>query len=267
MDLDRLEKFARSYADISAEFDALNQELWGGNAPNEPASEPLPSTEQKTGFEIPGYTRVTETVDQPLQQKALQLLPLVAKKPYGTGIPFTDQRTGQEYLAVHEEHPPRPGGPQTYHSGVSLFVSNRKPPSPLQMFQSQFGGQELSDRTKSMIGQLDPMFRQQISELMARATAMGLRPEIVEAYRPQERQDQLYEQGRTIPGQQVTNTRNSMHTKRLAVDIYQRDENGKIDLSPEPGFYQVMGQLAAGLGINWGGTWPKPDLPHFQWRA
>jgi peptidoglycan L-alanyl-D-glutamate endopeptidase CwlK len=139
------------------------------------------------------------------------------------------------------------------------------------MFQGQLGGSPilgLSERTKQKIAELDPRFRPQITALMTRATQMGLRPEIAEAYRSQERQDQLYEQGRTTPGAKVTGTRSSMHTKRLAVDIYQRDEKGKIDLSPEPGFYQAMSQIAQSIGgINWGGNWKTPDKPHFQWKA
>ncbi|MDM5350262.1 M15 family metallopeptidase [Lysinibacillus sphaericus] len=42
---------------------------------------------------------------------------------------------------------------------------------------------------------------------------------ITETYRSQARQNYLYEQGRTRPGQVVTWTRNSNHTSRRAWDI------------------------------------------------
>lgn len=43
---------------------------------------------------------------------------------------------------------------------------------------------------------------------------------ITEVYRTQERQNQLYAQGRTKPGPIVTWTKDSNHTKRLAADVY-----------------------------------------------
>ncbi|MGE7841407.1 hypothetical protein ACQKNX_11485 [Lysinibacillus sp. NPDC093712] len=42
---------------------------------------------------------------------------------------------------------------------------------------------------------------------------------ITETYRSQERQNYLYAQGRTRPGQIVTSTLNSNHKSRLACDI------------------------------------------------
>lgn len=42
---------------------------------------------------------------------------------------------------------------------------------------------------------------------------------VLEVYRPQERQDELYSRGRWKTGKKVTWTLNSLHTKRLACDI------------------------------------------------
>jgi len=47
----------------------------------------------------------------------------------------------------------------------------------------------------------------------------GHRVELVEGYRTQARQDHLYTQGRSRPGQVVTWTRNSAHTRGHAVDV------------------------------------------------
>jgi hypothetical protein len=280
MDLDRLEKLARSYADISAgpvdQFEALNQQLWGGKAPQEPSPiqpvqpvAPAPKPQRlRGGFEVPGYSRILTNVDQPLQQKSMQILRTNYGKPFGTRIPFTDPRDGQQYMAVIEEHGPSSSIPRP-HPGVSLFRSQPRAQSPLQMFQRQIGSPVLGlrERDKQLIQQLDPRFRPQVTELMARAIAAGLRPGITESYRSQQRQNELYEQGRTKPGSKVTGTRESLHTARLAVDIYQLDENGEIDLSPEPGFYENMSRIANRLGITWGGNWPTPDRPHFQYRG
>lgn len=95
----------------------------------------------------------------------------------------------------------------------------------------------------------------------------GLDVFVTETYRSQERQNELYEQGRTQPGQVVTWTKNSRHTSRLAWDIA---------VNPPKALYDVLtleaaGAVAAGLGITWGGTWSTPDRPHFEvtadWKA
>lgn len=73
---------------------------------------------------------------------------------------------------------------------------------------------------------------------------------ITEAYRSQERQNQLYAQGRTKPGPVVTWTKNSNHTKRLAVDVY-----------PINCTYAQISSVARKYGI----THPIPkDQPHFE---
>jgi hypothetical protein len=150
--------------------------------------------------------------------------------------------------------------------------SAQKPSQVPQPVQKSFpepsaGNVELSQRTQSMISQLIPEFQPQVAELMRRGLAAGLRPEITEGYRAQERQEALYEQGRSKPGPIVTWTKESMHTKRMAVDIAQLDENGKITYKTTPGFWEQMGEIGKSLGMNWGGDWKKnKDLPHFQYK-
>ncbi|MFM9535680.1 M15 family metallopeptidase [Lysinibacillus sp. IITD104] len=85
---------------------------------------------------------------------------------------------------------------------------------------------------------------------------------ITETFRSQARQNYLYEQGRTRPGQVVTWTRNSNHTSRRAWDIAvapPRDLYDKSTLSK-------VGAIAKKLGITWGGYWPagQYDAPHFE---
>ena len=87
---------------------------------------------------------------------------------------------------------------------------------------------------------------------------------ITETYRSQARQNYLYEQGRTRPGQIVTWTRNSNHKSRLAWDVA---------VGPPQSLYDVttlnrVGAIAKKLGITWGGTWTgNIDRPHFEVKA
>lgn len=84
---------------------------------------------------------------------------------------------------------------------------------------------------------------------------------ITETYRSQERQNYLYAQGRTRPGQIVTWTLNSNHKSRLAWDIA---------VGPPQSLYDVatlnkVGAVARELGITWGGDWKGSiDRPHFE---
>ncbi len=87
---------------------------------------------------------------------------------------------------------------------------------------------------------------------------------ITETYRSQERQNYLYAQGRTRPGQIVTWTLVSNHKSRLAWDIA---------VGPPHSLYDVntltrVGAIARKLGITWGGTWTSNiDRPHFEVKA
>lgn len=100
---------------------------------------------------------------------------------------------------------------------------------------------------------------------MERCKAKGLNVLITETYRSQERQDYLYQQGRTRPGKKVTWTHNSRHTSRRAWDIC---KNVKGQEYSDSNFFKQCGAIAKELGITWGGTWTvSPDTPHFEIAA
>ncbi|WP_416141905.1 M15 family metallopeptidase [Lysinibacillus capsici] len=85
---------------------------------------------------------------------------------------------------------------------------------------------------------------------------------ITETFRSQSRQNYLYEQGRTRPGQVVTWTRNSNHTSRRAWDVAVAPPRNLYDIST----LSKVGAIAKRLGITWGGYWPveQYDAPHFE---
>ena len=88
----------------------------------------------------------------------------------------------------------------------------------------------------------------------------GFPIKISEVYRTRERQNDLYEQGRTRPPWKiVTYTRNSDHTKRLALDVYAASGEST------PEFYSTIEMLAKKYGITHPFTGaPLVDLPHFS---
>lgn len=96
---------------------------------------------------------------------------------------------------------------------------------------------------------------------MEECKKQGLNVLITETYRSQERQNYLYEQGRSRPGQVVTWTRNSRHTSRRAWDICKDVKGQEYN---DHTFFRKCGDIAKDLGIIWGGTWATPDTPHFE---
>ena len=81
---------------------------------------------------------------------------------------------------------------------------------------------------------------------------------VAETYRTQARQDELFKKGSSI-----TTVRISMHTKRLAADIY-FVKNGKISAYHEAPYLE-LGELGESFSLRWGGRWKTPfDPGHYE---
>ena len=90
---------------------------------------------------------------------------------------------------------------------------------------------------------------------------------IIETYRPQSRQDELYAQGRTTKGNIVTYAKHSKHTDRIAVDIAVT-KNGSVDYDTSDrtilSLYNQIGVECKALGLIWGGDFKAKDLGHIE---
>jgi hypothetical protein len=245
--IDRITKFANTFED---QANSLQDFLWGTS------SKPEDQGKSKAVFSVPGFSRMTQTPGIELQQISQRILSQNRSKPLCSQIPFT--YGNQQYMAVIEEHPPGPNNPVP-HPGVSLFIGPKS-----QNLNTNLS--RLSERSRKLLQTLDPSFRIKVELLLSKGLSEGLRPEIVESRRTEERQKELYEQGRTTPGQIVTQTLKSKHIDGLAIDIAQLDDKGNITYNASPGFWERMGDIGQELGLEWGGTWKNKDLPHFQWK-
>lgn len=92
---------------------------------------------------------------------------------------------------------------------------------------------------------LSPEFRAKLGRVVNRMhDEFGHDVELVEGFRSQSRQDFLYAQGRTRPGDVVTWTKSSRHTLGLAADL-------KVDGTYDnPIAYQRLAQIAAQEGLR-----------------
>lgn len=121
----------------------------------------------------------------------------------------------------------------------------------------------MSDITKACrdIQELSPLAQIACNLFLEECKKVGLNVCITETYRPQARQNWLYEQGRTRAGNVVTWTKNSRHTGRMAWDICQNVRGREYS---DNTFFSKCGEVAKRLGITWGGSWSTPDKPHFE---
>ena len=109
------------------------------------------------------------------------------------------------------------------------------------------------------ISELEPNAQKACRLFLKRCEQRGLDIFITETYRSQERQNYLYSLGRTRAGNKITWTKNSRHTTRRAWDIACRG-----GILYNTAVLSQCGEVAAELGITWGGTWKTPDTPHFE---
>jgi hypothetical protein len=99
---------------------------------------------------------------------------------------------------------------------------------------------------------LEPITRQKVEAIIADARANGVELMAFETFRSQARQAELFNQG-------ATKLRNvGVHHYGLACDIV------KV-VAGEPswkGSFVLVGQLAHGHGLIWGGDWGAPQIRH-----
>lgn len=111
---------------------------------------------------------------------------------------------------------------------------------------------------------LFPPFRQRLMAGLQTAQAAGMAAHLFEGWRSAERQEALYNQGRSQPGQIITMAHawGSWHQYGLAADIA---FGGPGNWSWE-GDWQRLGEIMQELGLEWFGAPGAKfkELPHFQ---
>ena len=113
------------------------------------------------------------------------------------------------------------------------------------------------------IDDLHPFVANLCRQLIQKCKEQGIIIQITSSFRDQEYQTYLYSQGRTRPGNIVTNAKLvSFHGYKLAFDICVLI-NGKVDWNTP--LYNTVGAIGEKLGLEWGYRWRSfPEKCHFQ---
>ncbi|MGE7921080.1 M15 family metallopeptidase [Viridibacillus sp. NPDC093762] len=122
--------------------------------------------------------------------------------------------------------------------------------------------------------ELHPIVEENKNVLLEKADEIDIDVMITEGLRPFEKQNELYNQGRTTKGNIVTNSKGgeSFHNYGLAFDYAIKNANGGIEWDIEydgnhngkSDWFEVA-EIAKELGFEWGGDWKQfKDYPHLQ---
>jgi peptidoglycan L-alanyl-D-glutamate endopeptidase CwlK len=114
---------------------------------------------------------------------------------------------------------------------------------------------------------LNQAFAQRVTQTLERARREGMDMQTNLGYRTFAQQDGLYAQGRTAPGNRVTNARGgqSWHNYGVAMDNVFSTPTGQPSW-PDNGNWTRYGEIAQSNGLTWGGNWQSPDRPHVEYH-
>ena len=109
---------------------------------------------------------------------------------------------------------------------------------------------------------LSANFKPKVELFLAEAKKQGLDIFITETGRTKERQQELYNQGRTTPGRIVTWTLNSKHL--IPSEAFDIAFNKPTLYPKDMNLWNKLGEIAKQFGIHWGYALWGVDKPHFQ---
>ena len=123
------------------------------------------------------------------------------------------------------------------------------------------------------LSDLVPPCKERAEKFLNLAKDAGIDLIVTSTYRDLESQAALFAQGRTKPGQIVTNARpgQSWHNWRCAFDVVPI-RNGKPVWSttgPDGALWRKVGELGESVGLEWAGRWTGKlrEFAHFQYTG
>lgn len=120
--------------------------------------------------------------------------------------------------------------------------------------------------TARRIAKLNPYLQVKCWMHLIQCYDLGIKLRVTQGLRTFAEQDQLYRQGRAVPGKRVTNAvgGSSWHNYGLAYDVVEMLDGKPTWDTPN---WEQIGSIGEENGLSWGGRWKKfKDLPHFEWH-
>lgn len=164
----------------------------------------------------------------------------------------------QAKLGIRDDGKP---GPETWGTIYRRIVGEVKdhPATPADI-------SSVDPRSETNIQTLHPRVRPMARALVHQAAAAGITIKVTSGLRTYAEQDELYKQGRSKPGKQVTGAKggHSNHNFAIAFDVTIFKGSSPVWESPN---YRAVAVMGKSLGLEWGGDWKsRPDEPHYQLR-
>lgn len=123
----------------------------------------------------------------------------------------------------------------------------------------------MNELSRKRLADVHVELRERVEDIADALFKQSVVVEVVSGLRTYAEQSKLYAQGRSAPGKRVTNARagESWHNFGLAVDLCPM-KRGAFDWDAPRPVWSIIGVTAQLHGLQWGGTWKTPDLPHVQ---
>ena len=118
--------------------------------------------------------------------------------------------------------------------------------------------------SQKRIDKLHPSVRQKVLAFINKADKQGIKLRVTDGIRTFEEQNELYAQGRTKPGNIVTNAQGgeSYHNYGLAVDVVEMVKGKPVYNNPN---WEKIAAIGKSFGFVWGGDFKRiKDKPHFH---
>ncbi len=116
------------------------------------------------------------------------------------------------------------------------------------------------------IKELHPSIQPFVIQFINESEKQGIQLRVTDGYRTYAEQTKLYNQGRTTPGNVVTNAKAgySLHNFGLAVDVVPMVD-GKPNYNTDK--WPSIASIGKAIGFTWGGDFKSiKDKPHFEMR-
>jgi peptidoglycan LD-endopeptidase CwlK len=133
-------------------------------------------------------------------------------------------------------------------------------------YMPPFPTNPMDDISEQRLSGVHPFLASKIRQLADLLSKEGVTIRVTQGLRTWEEQQRLYDQGRTAPGQIVTDAPPgySWHQFALAVDVVPMMELGPDWNVTHPVWARIV-QVGTSLGLDSGATWRTyKDYPHFQ---